>query len=476
MDFETPERAARQQLVAHLLRNAEQPIYLRGPAGAGKTHFCQRLADDLGGEFAVVRLIGTPDLDVPAAVQARLRAAGGGERSTDERLLLVVDDADALSALAVDMLYQSHREGAQLLLCGRGERLPPTGPVGLHLIDLPPFSQQQALAFLAARDPGLGERLGPVGLARFCREAGGWPGRLLDPGAQVETPRRRGAAQDAGRLMFWGGGVLLIGLTLVVLWQQDAVNAWLTGTPGQSDAAVPPRKGAQTLVLPPLVPQASLPLAMGPDLPTERPILVDVPTPTAAPEELGTVVATTAEVVEPAMPLDLQEPAAEPALMGEGESLAGALPDLPAAASAEPAPPAAEVVPAPALASEPVPEPAAVEATAPVAAVTPAPPAAPASVAAPPALPGAAWLQAQPVAHYTLQLLGARDLVAIRRFVKSHSLQGDYAVAVRDRGGAPWYSLLYGSFADRDAALRQKAALPGLPVKDAWPRRFSDVR
>ncbi|MFM1892075.1 MAG: hypothetical protein RLZ44_1152, partial [Pseudomonadota bacterium] len=91
-------------------------------------------------------------------------------------------------------------------------------------------------------------------------------------------------------------------------------------------------------------------------------------------------------------------------------------------------------------------------------------------------LPGASWLRAQPAKHYTLQLVGARDPAALRRFVNTHGLQGDYAVVVRDLKGKPWYSLVYGSFADREQALRHKTSLDQGMAKDAWPRRFADLR
>ena len=113
--------------------------------------------------------------------------------------------------------------------------------------------------------------------------------------------------------------------------------------------------------------------------------------------------------------------------------------------------------------------------------VAPQPPAKPSSggfVALPKTasgLPGNAWLRELPPTSYTLQLVGARDLGALQRFVKRHALQGELAVFERKLEGRPWFALLLGSFPDRQAALAARAQLPGRLAKEAWPRRLQDI-
>jgi DamX protein len=87
-----------------------------------------------------------------------------------------------------------------------------------------------------------------------------------------------------------------------------------------------------------------------------------------------------------------------------------------------------------------------------------------------------AWLRSRQPSHFTLQLLGVRERAAIDQFIRVHRLKGKYAVFARDLNGKPWYSLVYGDYPDRDAALRGRAALPAsLRGASVWPRTFASV-
>jgi DamX protein len=45
-----------------------------------------------------------------------------------------------------------------------------------------------------------------------------------------------------------------------------------------------------------------------------------------------------------------------------------------------------------------------------------------------------------------------------------------------DRGGKPWFVLVYGDFSDRDAALKARAALPArLRQGGPWLREFAAI-
>ena len=74
-------------------------------------------------------------------------------------------------------------------------------------------------------------------------------------------------------------------------------------------------------------------------------------------------------------------------------------------------------------------------------------------------------------------MAGIDDSHTIEDFIRRHHLDGNYAVFARDLEGKPWYSLVYGDYPDRDAALRARADLPaGLRAIKAWPRSFASVQ
>lgn len=74
------------------------------------------------------------------------------------------------------------------------------------------------------------------------------------------------------------------------------------------------------------------------------------------------------------------------------------------------------------------------------------------------------WLQQQPAVTLTIQLLGTVDAEQLRRQLKLMSgqleLQRLY-VYQSELQGRPYYTVLYGSFSGREAAVREMLALPG---------------
>ena len=90
---------------------------------------------------------------------------------------------------------------------------------------------------------------------------------------------------------------------------------------------------------------------------------------------------------------------------------------------------------------------------------------------------GTAWLDSRPGAHYTLQLVAARDRAALEKFVRTHAIQPPHAIFVRTLNGAAWYSLVAGDYPDREAAVAARGRLAGkLSTKDVWPRTFASIR
>ncbi len=88
----------------------------------------------------------------------------------------------------------------------------------------------------------------------------------------------------------------------------------------------------------------------------------------------------------------------------------------------------------------------------------------------------AAWLWDQDPGHYTLQLIAGRNADAVRAFIDRHDLRGQAVFYQTRREGEPWYVVVLGNHADRQAALAAREQLPAaLREQSPWPRPFSDI-
>lgn len=87
------------------------------------------------------------------------------------------------------------------------------------------------------------------------------------------------------------------------------------------------------------------------------------------------------------------------------------------------------------------------------------------------------WLLRQPANAYTLQLLATANRRALLDFVRRHGLQNQAAYVTGRRNGRPWYTLVYGVYPDRTAALGALAGLPAaVRAQHPWPRRLGSVQ
>lgn len=268
--FDTPARAERLQLVLHLLRNADRPVYLRGPAGAGKTVFAGRLRTALGGEATVAWV----DFAEPVKLIAELIRQLGlppeaaddwpeGLKGTllDRQLVVVADAVDQADAQTRDGLEALDDVGVKLLLLGRGGG---ADDWDVQFVDLPPFEPDETGEFLRQRAGAAAARITDDLVAASHIAAGGLPGGLLDvlhglpeqmpppaPSARpddgeeasmgkkwsapksptAETVMRR----TNGRLWPWLGAAGLGLVFVAVLVLQDQINAVLTPPAAVSD-------------------------------------------------------------------------------------------------------------------------------------------------------------------------------------------------------------------------------------------------
>ena len=88
-----------------------------------------------------------------------------------------------------------------------------------------------------------------------------------------------------------------------------------------------------------------------------------------------------------------------------------------------------------------------------------------------------AWLRRQQPSAYTLQLLGVQQEAAVHSFLQRHRLPGETAYFRTQREGRPWFSVVYGIYPDRAAAVAARAGLPAA-VRDGgvWPRSLASIQ
>lgn len=91
-------------------------------------------------------------------------------------------------------------------------------------------------------------------------------------------------------------------------------------------------------------------------------------------------------------------------------------------------------------------------------------------------LHGAAWLQQQSPDSYTLQLLGTANEQALVDFARRNKIEGRAAYFATRRDGRPWFTLVYGSYADPlSARAAIKTLPPALRNQRPWIRRMGDI-
>lgn len=88
-----------------------------------------------------------------------------------------------------------------------------------------------------------------------------------------------------------------------------------------------------------------------------------------------------------------------------------------------------------------------------------------------------AWLEKQQATHYTIQLLGAHDLLNLKSFLAAHQLT-EIALFKTRYNGKAWFVLLQGSYAKREQAEQViKSFSPELlAVTRPWIRTFSGIQ
>ncbi len=90
---------------------------------------------------------------------------------------------------------------------------------------------------------------------------------------------------------------------------------------------------------------------------------------------------------------------------------------------------------------------------------------------------GAAWIQQQTDKSYSLQMFSASNLDNLRKFCQQHQICDDSAWYQSEVNGKKLYRLLYGVYANHQAAKIAKAELPpNLQKISPWARQFRQIK
>ena len=472
VSYLTPELERRLERIAGLVENSEKLIIVSGALGGGKTTLAKQLAASLDSFWSIGMVKGGPSMDVDMLARALLEDVAPEELKNapqpvtaiykflefcdrgETSAVFIIDDADELPADSLKFLLQLFRQRYnetrfRFILLGNEtitDRLegldadvrPDKGNDQVHL---PSFSEQQTSEYVLYRLTACGlNRDSPIteeDIAYIHDVSGGLPRGINHLARQLLVARARGRAGRAGML-------LRLALIVVVAGGAAAGYFYMKRTPeltAQQAASMPPA-GPVT----PTPGPADI-LVTGPAEPEPEPI-------TAAPQE---------EPVPPSVP-ETPVVAAEPIVTA--------------------APPAVEPEPAIVAAPEPVapqPEPRAgadapaVE-TASIPEVESAPE--PADIRWREGLHGPDWIRRQPEGTHFLQLINASDVGNVRKMLeRMDEFRSELSAYTNyTPSGKPRYLILYGSYADRDAAV---AAIEQLPAKlrslPPWPRARAGI-
>ena len=93
-------------------------------------------------------------------------------------------------------------------------------------------------------------------------------------------------------------------------------------------------------------------------------------------------------------------------------------------------------------------------------------------------LRGEDWIRAQPANQYVLQLIGARDIKTLEKYLAQvPAIRDQLAVLTTVNNDRPWYVFIYGNYPDRTAAAADLARLPAAArTTNPWPRTLASVQ
>ncbi|MCP3661615.1 MAG: AAA family ATPase [Gammaproteobacteria bacterium] len=514
------------ELVQHLINNSDRIPLIKGPRGAGKSALLNILLNQTRGSWISCQIEASSTLQPNTLFNHLCSSFSVPQTDGDplERLLahlealdqsgrlpvLLIDDAHLLpipTFIALLRLFERRPSSLPLLKIlltadNKIEELlatPQSQVMNLQLLqqlDLPILNQEETEQFIhhifGREEVPRQISLDSSQIERIFNESGGIPGKieplalaLLGSEIQINTESERpGGIFSRISPAVIIGSILLITLLAATLFFQDQINQTLAEKSDNIESEE--RLPLPTLEFPPSETIQSVDLdATGSSKPEEElsgeartppePILPEVAftsepvveantpepdiitNPALSTEAVATPLLAGTEISQPELTTEETTVATGEDENKEAEATASTLPlrkadDI----QQSPAPPAPK-------SGKPTPE------------TKPAP--ARTEVHAPPKLAREAWINRQKPTAYTLQLIGVGNEAAVKKYMQQHPLPGQFALFHSPRNGKSWYSLLYGVYSDRDAAVAAREKLPGnLKSNDIWPRSFSSVQ
>lgn len=87
------------------------------------------------------------------------------------------------------------------------------------------------------------------------------------------------------------------------------------------------------------------------------------------------------------------------------------------------------------------------------------------------------WLLQQPASHLAIQLAGVTDATRVEEFFAHHALGAELRYFQALRKDKPWYSLIYGNFDNKEAALKALAEVKQKTgIEGAWLRSYRHIQ
>lgn len=540
MFFVTAAHQQLLDLVRHLLENTEDIALLTGPRGVGKSTLVYCIQSQAPGHWIPCRVDANPMLHPDQLFNMLTRCIGGqafsadaaeslGEALANLRLqgrlpVIIVDDAQQLPISSLMALLRLHEFKADmepafgLVLLAEPtinetlstHQLHAMGTARIHHLEIAALPIEHiddyVKHFLRMENINADLKLSAERLSAIHREGAGLPGRLneyivralRDPHIdRKKTSLLKKLGATAARLPpATSVAALLLGAAVfLTLLFQDRINRLFQPT----SSTTPPNASRPEPTLQPgivrldngaVLQPLRLPAPKQPDAPDDDAETPRQSTPTsslsAAQDERTAragaeppVTAPTPQTLParsdmttpqpPASDSQIEPPTSRRTAIASANAFIGATPSVERNKPAEPAEPAEPVEPA----KPDEPEPSATPAPQP----KPQPSVSKPSTAVDHGLKKEAWLLKQNPAHYSLQILALSNEKALPGFVKKHKLTKKAFYYQSTRKGSPWFSLLYGIYPNRDAAVTAINKLPAkLKKSGAWPRKLATIQ
>jgi len=508
----TADLSQRLDLICHLLANTELLPFVQAPEGCGKTRLARHLADTLTDQYTVSLISGAPMSGV-GDLRAALAETSGLSPDSEisdvlleeqfcklaerkKNFLLLLDDADQMSAECLAWIIDFFRSqkvacNTRCVIFSAVDILAlPISPLQLtelkdvvQVLDLPKFTLEQMRGFVELIRGSEQESMSDSQLQALQKQTHGVPGKVLWQVQFADLQQITDKAVSKKSEPWIKPLVAIAAMVFIVVvggifYFQDEINDFVADQETEDQAS---GSELQTLVIPeqqpvPLVvseaatdmDNAAVDLATADLLPVSDPLDdINHQQATASGEE---EIAPTSEEIVLQQDDNSSDETTQPQLSNQAADSAKPEDISPLAIKVEDQQAKAEDGQKTAEMQKIVEEHSA----------APAPVTELAAASKPEVetdYKSMAWLQSTDNNSYTLQLIALSEEVSIRKFVEKHGFSGDLIIFETTRNGKPLFTLLYGAYETRDAALAAAKQLPSsYKSSSAWPRKVESLK